>query len=142
MDSLPILNAITAGLETLMGTNQVYQFPPPMNEPIEVQSWVLDADMEFEDQQNHRLETWTFTMDYWVGSATSEKDRKWEEAWRMRDRCIQHFGDPINWSLSGTVENSKLHVGEQTIRQMQHGEAIWIVLCLSLEAVRFVNHGN
>ena len=142
MDSIPILEALAAALESIEGTNQVYQFPPSMNEPIELQSWVIDADMDFEEQPNRRLETWEFMIDYWVGPATSEKDLRWRDAWLMRDRCIQYFGDPVNWSLSDTVKVSRLHVGEQTIKQMQHGEAIWVVLCLKVEALRLIRHGD
>ena len=126
-------------------TNKVYEFPPAENDVTEPGDWVIDADFTFEDEENNRVETWTFKLFWWAGPAAIEKDKKYEQCWQMRRRATKFFDTRGNWGMGGNVNTSKMNPspeGAKSVGPYFHGEAIWIALCFEVEAIRIVQHGK
>ena len=144
MNSVPMLQWLSTALGNLEGSNKIYQYAPEQNDPTEEGDWILDAEVDFTDQENNRLETWTFKLFWWAGNASVDKDKRYEEAWKMRDRCMEFFGSRQNWGMGGTADNSKLHTktDQPSIGPWFHGDAIWVGLCMELEALRIIRHGD
>ena len=144
-DDLNMLYWLRDQLAAFDDSNKVHEFPPEENDPTEPGDWVIDAGVEFDDHENNRVETWTFTILWWAGPAATEKDMKYKRCWQMRKRAMQFFGDRRNWGFGGHVNVSKMNPepeGHKGIGPYFHGEAIWIALCFEITAVRYVRHGD
>ena len=137
-----MIEAVKAVLEGLPPTKTVHDFPPDQNSHIEEHSWVIETTIEAEYQPNLRIETVTFLLEYWRGSASVAQSEKWGDCHDMRDQLLTAFGTPTNWGLAGTAKNLRVVPIAHPIRRMLHGPDPWVVLCQEVEAYRDVLHGQ